>query len=78
MVCWGNNSQGQLGIESTVTVGLAQGDMGMALEPATLPPGLGPLRTSISHIQSTPPAMSPLRAQFWCAAQGMDVAARTD
>ena len=39
MVCWGNNSQGQLGIESTVTVGLAQGDMGMALEPATLPPG---------------------------------------
>ena len=39
VVCWGDNSRGQLGIGSTVNVGTSPGQMGSNLAPADLGPG---------------------------------------
>jgi hypothetical protein len=40
LVCWGSNSQGQLGLESTISVGTLPADMGASLQLVYLPPGV--------------------------------------
>jgi hypothetical protein len=39
VVCWGDNTNGQLGIENTVDVGTQSGQMGSNLRTVSLPPG---------------------------------------
>ena len=47
VVCWGQNSAGQLGIGSTTSVGTSAGQMGANLQKVDLGPGTSPLRLII-------------------------------